>query len=124
MIFCSQKVFESFFKITCAIVVAFMIGYWFYKFVIVDSDIGVVDYAQLEDAEGIEFPALAVCLVNPFQDQTLMAINSNITRGMYLQYLNGELYDEMLEQIDYANVTIDLGQYFQLFFHRCKKVKK
>ena len=44
------------FTFGCAIVVAFMVGYWFYKYEIEDRDIGVVDFAPIEEAADINFP--------------------------------------------------------------------
>ena len=114
MIFFERKAFKIFFTIICTIVVAFMVGFWCYKYEVEDRDIGVVDYTLLQDAEEIEFPAVSFCLKDPFLDEKLKAINSNITRETYLKYLEGEHYDDTHARIDYANVTIDLSKYFEI----------
>ena len=111
MTFPYRKVFKSCFTIVCTITVAFMMGYWFYKYKVEDRDIGVVDYALMEDAEPIKFPDVSLCIDNPFHVKNLKASNSNISVEMYSQYLVGEHYDKMYEEIDFSNVTVDLNQY-------------
>ena len=111
MILSNRKSFKFFFTFVCTIAVAFMVGYWFYKYEIEDRDIGVVDYALLEDTEEIKFPALSLCFVDPFLEKDLRADDLSITRRAYTQYLAGELDDKKYEQINYSNVTLDLKQY-------------
>ena len=97
MISCNRNSCKALYTITCAIVVAFMVGYWFYKYEIEDRDIGVVDYASLEDSDDIKFPVVSLCFEDPFVDDNLRATNSNITRQTYLRYLDGEIYNDMHE---------------------------
>lgn len=113
MVVLNRKILKSSFTILCAIVVAFMVGYWFYKYEVEDRDIGVVDYVALEDANDIEYPAVSMCFEYPFHEKRLKALNPNITKSLYLSYLEGSHYDKTYEEIDYANVTFDLDQYFR-----------
>ena len=99
------------FTAACITVVAFMVGYWFYKFEVEDRDIGVVDYVPLKGTTEIKFPVVSLCLKYPFIDEKLKAKNSSITSMAYSHYLEGKIYDKSYEQIDYPNVTIDLNQY-------------
>ena len=107
----TRKTINSCFTFVCTIVVAFMVGYWFYKYEVEDRDIGVVDSIPLEETEEVKFPAVSLCFQDPFVEKNLREINPNITGHMFRQYLAGGLYDEMYESIDYSNVTLDLGQY-------------
>ena len=113
MISFNRKACKVLFQAACIIVVAFMVGYWFYKFEIEDRDIGVVDYVSLTDAKEIKFPIVSWCLKKPFIDEKLKATNSSITSTAYGQYLEGKIYDKSFEQVDYPNVTIDLNRYFK-----------
>ena len=81
---------------------AFMVGYWYYKYKIEDRDIGVIDAIPLEEAEEIKFPAVSLCFEDPFLEKNLKEINSNITGQTFRQYLAGELYDETYVSIDYS----------------------
>ena len=95
-------------------------GYWFYKYEVEDRDIGVVDYAPLEDTEEIKFPDVSLCIEQPFHVKNLKATNTNVTWFKYKDHLAGEqcrykrkdCNTKMYEKIDYANVTLDLNQYF------------
>ena len=113
MILCNRKSCKLLYTIACIIALTFMVGYWFYKYEFEDRDIGVVDYTPLEDAEEINFPAVSLCFQNPFLDKNLRFSNSNVSSKAYHLYLAGKLYDKMYEQIDYANVTLDLRQYLE-----------
>ena len=108
----NRQTFKSTFTVVCVIVVAFMVGYWFYKYKFEDRDIGVVDYAMLVDVEDVEFPAVSLCFENPFIDANLTTMNSNVSKRRYLDYLEGSFFDEVAQQIDYTKVTLDLVQYF------------
>ena len=66
MSFCSRKKCKTAFTIACTICVAIMVGYWFYKYDVEDRDIGVVDYAPLNHAKDIKYPAVSICFRNPF----------------------------------------------------------
>ena len=112
MTFFNRKLFRSCFTILCAIAVTFMVGYWFYKYQVEDRDIGVVDYIPFEDSKDFQFPVVSLCFKDPFIGERLREIDSSITRSAYRKYLRGEVYDKAFEKIDYANVTIDLEQYF------------
>ena len=95
MIFCNRKKCKTLFTIACTICVAIMVGYWFYKYDVEDRDIGVVDYAPLNLAEDIKFPAVSICLHDPFLVKKLKEINENMTRKNYRKYLEGNIYDQM-----------------------------
>ena len=89
-----------------------MVGFWFYKYIVEDRDIGVVDYIPLADANDIKFPAVSLCFGSPFLTQKLSEISSNVTYKTYYDFLAGNTHDDLHSQIDYTNVTVDLGQYF------------
>ena len=79
MKFFNRKNFKLLFSFACAIVVAFMVGYWYYKYEIEDRDIGVVDYSPLINAEEVELQVVSVCFNNPFLKDKLQGINSSIS---------------------------------------------
>ena len=110
--FGNRKKFKTLFTIACTICVAFMVGYWFYKYDVEDRDIGVVDYAPLNHVEDIKFPSVSICFRDPFLFKRLRDINENITKETYRQYLGGEVYDKIYEQSEYANLSINLDRYF------------
>ena len=100
------------YKFVCAIVVTFMIGYWFYKYEIEDRDIGVVDFVPIEEATGLDLPVASLCFKHPVLEEKLMKTNPNVTKESYLECLEGRSYNVPLENINYHNVTLNLTDYF------------
>ena len=48
-----------------------MTSYWFYKFIIEDEDLCLVDYIAVEKAEEFLLPTVSMCFRNPFLDTKL-----------------------------------------------------
>lgn len=106
MILFNRKICKVLYTIACAIVVAFMVGYWLYKYEVEDRDIGVVDYLTLSTAKNINMPAASLCLKDPFVDGSFETFYENngskaINKDAYLHYLIGENFDDLLEVVDY-----------------------
>lgn len=108
----SRSTCKFHFRAVCIIVVVFMISYWFYKYVVEDRDIGVVDYLSLEDTRDVDFPLPTLCIKNPFLTETLNKTIVGMTKTEYLKYLRGEIWNNTYEFINYENATIDLNEYF------------
>ena len=105
------KIVQFFFKFCCFIAVALMISYWFYKFD-KDEDLCLVDYKPFKNVKDMAFPETSMCFVDPFVDEKLKEISSDINRTTYTEYLKGEAFDERLKSIDYTNITLNLADYF------------
>ena len=89
-----------------------MIGYWLYKFVIEDRDVGVVDYELMEKAKDVEYPVPAFCFQDPFVENRLKIYGPSINRTAYSRYLKGEMFNDELAKVDYENVTMNLNDHF------------
>ena len=89
-----------------------MIGYWLYKFVIEDRDVGVVDYKLMENAKDVEYPIPSLCFLDPFIEKNFKNFGSSINRTSYKSYLKGEFYNDELAKVDYENVTLNLDDSF------------
>ena len=110
MIFCDLSTFKIAFKTICLSVTAGMIVYWIAKY-LKDEDISVVEYKLATNMTTAFQPEFTICFENPFIEEKLNDINSNISSEGYSQYLNGETSgDATYELIDYDNVTIQLFQ--------------
>ena len=112
MVVTGRKVFRSCFRIVCVVGVAFMVGYWVYKFKIEDRDIGVVDFVSLEENKDAKLPVVSLCFFNPFLKDKINSTVPGTKINQYLEYLIGEKYDEKLRMIDYDEVTINPEDYF------------
>ena len=98
--------------LVCSVIVAFMVGYWFHKFAVIDRDVGVVDYASLKDSPDFKFPGVTLCLKDPFINRKLKEIHPKITRQSYRQYLKGRHFEREFQEVNYSDVTVDLNKYF------------
>ena len=112
MKFIDRNTCRSFFKVVCVVLVFFMVSYWLYKFEIEDRDIGVVDYASIQESNDVEFPLLSICLVNPFLIAKLKEVDPQLNGTTYLKYLKGDFFEERFQYIDYENMTLNLNDYF------------
>ena len=89
-----------------------MVGYWLYKFVIEDRDLGVVDYELLEKAK-FDYPVPSICVKNPFITKKLKEYDSTMDNSKYLKFLKGDTLDDRYKLIDYHNSTIDMKDYLE-----------
>lgn len=111
MIAFSRNLFRLSFTVMCVAGVILMVGYWIYKFVIEDRDVGVVDYEQWEKL-AVEPPVVSLCIEKPFVIDKLKNITAYNPGGAFLNYLKGETSDDRFRNIDYEDVTINLKTYF------------
>ena len=99
------------FTIFCSLVVAFMAGYWYFKYEVEDKSVGVVDYISLKEIEDIQLPDASLCFQNPFLKKRFNVLRPWINETTYLGYLNGDIQGDDVKNIDYDNVTLDLDDY-------------
>ena len=100
------------FKVGCATVVTFMIGYWFYKYEIEDRDIGVVDLVPNEELSSVIFPIASICFNDPIIQEKLKKIDTNFSGNSYMKYLQAKFYNQSYETIDYRSISLDLANHF------------
>ena len=97
---------------SCFAALVSLISYWFYKFVIEDDDVCLVDYKPAEEADNFLLPRWSLCFQNPFLEKKLNEISPDINATIYLKYLRGEIFDHRFRDIDYENVTLNLSEYY------------
>ena len=85
---------KSLFKLSCLVALVSMTIYWFYKFIIEDEDLCLVDYKAVEKVDELPLPMVSMCFRNPFLDEKLKEISPDINGTTYLNYLKGDIFDE------------------------------
>ena len=108
----TQKFIQRLFAISCWIIFLFMALYWFYKFKVEDRDIAVLDLLTLEEANDVKFPVSTICMVHPFRENRLKEYQPSISSKAYLNHLKGLNFEDHLQNIDFENITVNLGDYF------------
>ena len=106
----NEDAFRLSFKLVCMIGVLSMVGYWFYKFLVEDRDIGVVDYEPLGTSE-IDLPVASICIVNPFIRRKIKFVEPQHNETTYLAYIKGDIDAPVFQGTHYENLTLDLNDY-------------
>ena len=100
----------SFFNFVCWVATIILVSYWTYVYTL-DEDLCIVDYKKYLESESDEFPVLSICLKNQISEEKLKSQNLEVTAQRYIDFLNGDVFDEELAKINYENVTIDVPNY-------------
>ena len=113
MKFLHWNTLDLLFKVVCTLATVFMIVFWLIKF-LENEDVSVIEKKDIEDFEELIYPEISLCILNPFLDNKLKAIHSNLSTHKYKKYLFGKWntsFDGMYKKIDFNNVTLDIFDY-------------
>ena len=80
--------FRVTFKVVCVFVVTWMIGFWFYKFIIDDRDIGIVDYISIEDDDDFDLPMPYMCFETPVLIKQMNSVEPRTNHSEYLTLIH------------------------------------
>ena len=105
--------FRYVFKAFCIVCVLFMVGYWFYKYDVDDRDIGTVDYRSFQNDSSVKYPVASLCFDEPIVDRKVAENYPNLNKTNYMEYLEGDAFDETFTKVNYSNITLDLDDYFK-----------
>ena len=105
--------FRATFRVACVFVVTWMIGFWFYKYIIEDRDIGIVDYISIEDDDDFDLPMPYMCFETPVLINKMNSIDPSAYNSEYLRYLKGEIFDKRFKELEYEDITLKLENYFK-----------
>ena len=113
---CLKNLITDVFKISCVLVVAFMIAYWLYKYQ-KDDDLTLIEFKQLNEIKNVIQPEMSICVWYPFLNQELLQ-TLNVTEDetlhkKYFEFLKGNYYDESFQNISYDQVSPKLWNHLQ-----------
>ena len=104
------KKITKYFRIICALV-TLTLTCWCLVKLIKNEDVSLVGFVRFNDDEGKPYPSFTICFWNPFQNEVLKTYGSGINTSTYSKFLQGELWDKRMLNIDYDNVTVSLEDY-------------
>ena len=113
MTFFSDITFRYLFKAFCTVCLLCMVWYWFYKFIIEDRNIGTVDYITFKNDLNIKYPVASLCFAEPILARKVAENYPDLNKTSYMEYLEGDIFDETFAEVDYSNITIDLDEYYE-----------
>ena len=107
--------YSSIFNTFCFLGAGILSSYWIYKFVIEDEDLCLVDYETLEKEEmsSTTLPMLSLCFREPFREDKLKEVDPSLNSSSYLEYLKGEVSDDIFKNVEYENVTMNLQNHYK-----------
>lgn len=76
-----------------------------------DEDISQIEFKEFNSDESHIYPSVTLCLTNPLLDEKLNQFGPNVNNKTYTDFINGDLWDEKLAQIEYDDVSIDFSSY-------------
>ena len=95
----------------CVVATLALVFYCLHKY-LQNKDISIVDYKTYNaDADDI-YPAVTLCFQPEFLDNFTSNQVKNVNKKDYINFLNGEYWDEDFLRIDYDEVTTKIEDYF------------
>ena len=113
-----MKLFEVakfMFKISCFITVVFMITMWVSRFM-EDEDLCLVEYRPFGAGNDIELPDASLCFRDALDEHKLNVLGT--TTEAYREHLAGNSFNESLIKINYTDVIVNFGNYYNGTFVR------
>ena len=100
------------FKAVCIIAAATMVAFWIITFQ-KNEDVSSIEVISFGSRPDIRQPEITICVNNPFLEEKLQNISSNVTSQGYTQYLKGNMTgNELYNSISFEDVTINILEYF------------
>ena len=103
-----------FFKGMCIMATIVIVFHWICVYM-ENEDVSHIEVQSVETMKNVALPELNICLIQPFLDEKLNQINSEINRNGYLSYMIGKSnVTDIYKSVDFDNVTIDLANYLNM----------
>lgn len=77
-----------------------------------DEDLTRIDFKRFNEQKDDIYPSISVCLCNPYISKKLKKYGNDITPSKYIKFLQGDMWQQEMLDIDYEDVTIDIKDYF------------
>ena len=98
------------FKILCAIATVGTTSWCFYNYLLND-DVASISFETFQQKEENIYPSISLCLINPFIEESLRAVNLDFSSTAYRSFLQGLSWNQKMLQIDYDAVSKDINDY-------------
>ena len=96
----------------CIFLTIYITCWCFHKYM-QDKDVSHVNYRRFHDDINSLYPSLTLCFNNPFLEDRLKETGEGVNITTYVHFLEGNLWDKRMVNIDYDNVTVDLKDYLE-----------
>ena len=78
-----------------------------------NEDVCLVSFKRFNDHPDYVYPTITICIINPVQQHKLNKFGNEsvVNISSYTMHLKGELNNEILQNIPFDEVTVDLEDY-------------
>ena len=98
------------FHMVCSLATICFISYCLYKYG-QNEDLSQVTFQEFHKTKDNIYPSLTICVSTQFSEENLELYGEGINISTYTDFLNGELWDDRMVEIDYDNVTFNFEDY-------------
>ena len=98
------------FRLVCSFATIIFVCYCLYEFSL-NEDISQVSFQEFHANEDSIYPSLTVCLTPGFVDDAIAMYGDGISSSTYINFLDGQHWDDRMLHIDYDNVTTNFEDY-------------
>ena len=95
------------FQLVCILVTLSLQIYCLFRYFL-DEDLSSVQYTPFHIHKDAMYPSFSFCFLPPFLENKSKMYEDDINITTYSQFLNGELWDDRMLEIDYDNVTVSM----------------
>ena len=74
-----------------------------------DEDVSVVHFTKFHDSSEALYPSLSICILPPFLEDKFDIYDDGINLTSYVKFLQGDIWDERMLDVNYDNVTVSLS---------------
>ena len=103
------KDFKCLYIIACLIVTIWLSAYSVSRY-FKDEDSTVIELKSFQSSQDALYPSFSFCIMNPIIEKMFdLYGNEKVNMTSYIQFLNGEMWDDHFLEVEYDNVTISLS---------------
>ena len=100
------KRFKYIFHVICALATIIFMFYCVYQYML-DEDISRIVFKNFNLNENSIYPAVTLCFANPLLNDKLAEYGTGINATSYRSFLQGNLWDERMANIDFDDVSVN-----------------
>ena len=73
-----------------------------------DEDVSSVHFTKFDPSNAAIYPSISICILPPFLESKFDPYEEGINQTSYLKFLQGDIWDERMLDVNYDNVTVSL----------------
>ena len=105
-----DKLFNYVSHALCGSVTICFIVYCIYQYIL-DEDVSRIEFQQFNSEKDHIYPAITICFPTPLLEDKLASYGEGINTSSYSGFLRGEIWDDRMANINYADVSLNIEDY-------------